>query len=137
MVQRGAVRGVPLLRFRRGSFWFETFDQQTPSPLSRGEYGGRVGGYKVHDLMTRHKIPCTYFIPAWVAMNYPKECQMVARPGHEIGYHGFYHESAKNLCIERERDLMKRGMATLKEVTGTKFGARCSRGPTRRAASSC
>ena len=38
--------------FDAESLWFETFDQQTPSPLSRGEYGGRVGVYKVHDLMT-------------------------------------------------------------------------------------
>ena len=104
--------------FDAESLWFETFDQQTPSPLSRGEYGGRVGIYKVHDLMTKHKIPCTYFIPAWVALNYPKECQMVAKAGNEIGYHGFYHESVKKLRIDRERDLMKRGMAILTEVTG-------------------
>ena len=33
--------------FDAESLWFETFRMSTPSPLSRGEYGARVGVHKV------------------------------------------------------------------------------------------
>jgi peptidoglycan/xylan/chitin deacetylase (PgdA/CDA1 family) len=74
--------------FDAESLWFETFRMSTPSPLSRGEYGARVGVHKVLALLDRHRIPATFFIPAWVAETYPDHCRDIAGRGHEIGYHG-------------------------------------------------
>ena len=104
--------------FDAESLWFETFKQPTPSPLSRGEYGARVGIWKVLDLLDRYGIPATFFIPAWTAETYPEQCQEIARRGHEVGYHGYYHESVVGMRPEKERDLMERGMAVLERVTG-------------------
>ncbi len=104
--------------FDAESLWFETFKQPTPSPLSRGEYGARVGIWKVLDLLDRYSIPATFFIPAWTAETYPDQCQEIARRGHEVGYHGYYHESVVGMRPEKERDLMERGMAVLERVTG-------------------
>ena len=104
--------------FDAESLWFETFKQPTPSPLSRGEYGARVGVGKILDLLDRYAIPATFFIPAWSAETYPDHCKEIARRGHEVGYHGYYHESVVGMRPEKERDLMQRGMAVLERVTG-------------------
>jgi peptidoglycan/xylan/chitin deacetylase (PgdA/CDA1 family) len=104
--------------FDAESLWFETFKQPTPSPLSRGEYGARVGVSKVLDLLDRHGIQSTFFIPAWTAETYPDHCKEIAQRGHEVGYHGYYHESVVGMRLEKERDLMQRGMAVLERVTG-------------------
>src|SRR5713226_6138730 len=38
--------------------------QYSPQPLSRGQYGPRVGVPRILALMEKHKVPVTFFIPA-------------------------------------------------------------------------
>ena len=104
--------------FDAESLWFETFKMSTPTPLSRGEYGARVGVHKVLALLDKYRIPATFFIPAWVAETYPEHFKEIAGRAHEIGYHGYYHESVVGMRMEKERDLMQRGAAVLERITG-------------------
>ncbi len=46
--------------FDAESLWFETFKMNTPSPLSRGEYGARVGVHKILALLEKYHIPATF-----------------------------------------------------------------------------
>ena len=48
--------------------------------------------------------------------------EIAARGRHEVGYHGYYHESVLDLPIEEERELMKRGIARLEETFDTRRG---------------
>ena len=59
-------------------------------------------------------------VPAQVADEHPEACaEIAARGRHEVGYHGYYHESVLELPIEEERELMKRGIARLEDTFDT------------------
>jgi peptidoglycan-N-acetylglucosamine deacetylase len=99
------------------SLWSGTFKLTTPSPLSRGDYDIRAGLPRIHALLDKHGIPATFMVPAQVADEHPGACtEIAARGRHEVGYHGYYHESVLELPVEEERELMKRGIARLEET---------------------
>jgi peptidoglycan-N-acetylglucosamine deacetylase len=77
--------------------------------LSQGEYGARVALPRVLDLLDRHRIPASFFIPAMSLELHPEMAKAIARSGrHEIGVHGWIHELNSNLPEEVERDLVAR-----------------------------
>ncbi len=80
----------------------------TPTPLSRGEYGARVGIWKVLDLLDRYGIPATFFVPAWTAETYPEQCKEIARRGHEVACHGHRHVPLGAEPPERAREGVRR-----------------------------
>ena len=112
--------GVTLsVDFDAESLWSGTFELNTPSPLSRGDYDIRAGLPRIHALLDKHDISATFMVPAQVADDHPDACAEIADRGrHEIGYHGYYHESVLELPIEEERELMKRGIARLEKTFG-------------------
>jgi peptidoglycan/xylan/chitin deacetylase (PgdA/CDA1 family) len=106
--------------FDAESLWSGTFRLTTPSPLSRGDYDVRAALPRIHALLDRHELPATFMVPGQVADDHPDACaEIVERGRHEIGYHGYFHESVLDLPIDEERELMKRGIARLEEVFGT------------------
>src|SRR6266852_4947617 len=105
--------------FDAESLWSGTFKLTTPSPLSRGDYDVRAALPRIHALLDKHEIPATFMVPAQVADEHPEACAEIAERGrHEVGYHGYFHESVLELPIEEERELMKRGIARLEEAFG-------------------
>ncbi|GBD12840.1 Peptidoglycan deacetylase [bacterium HR24] len=104
--------------FDAEALWFETFRMNTPTPLSRGEYGARVGIHRVLSLLDKYGVPATFFIPAWTAEHHTEECKEVARRGHEIAYHSHHHESVVGMRMEIERELMVHSLEVLEKVTG-------------------
>src|SRR5207237_2305339 len=64
-----------------------------PVPLSVGEYGATTSVPRILDLLDRHQVPATFFIPAMGAMLHPEMVPAIlARHRHEIGVHGWVHE---------------------------------------------
>jgi hypothetical protein len=59
----------------------------TPTPISRGEFGV-VGAERILDLLRRHGISSTWFIPGQTLETYPEVCARIHAEGHEIGHHG-------------------------------------------------
>ncbi|MBV9004383.1 MAG: polysaccharide deacetylase [Solirubrobacterales bacterium] len=105
--------------FDAETLWTGTFHLPTPSPMSRGDYDVRAALPRIHELFDRHQIPATFMIPAQVVDEHPDACAEIAERGrHEVGYHGYHHESVLELPIERERELMARGIARLEETFG-------------------
>lgn len=102
------------------SIWISTFKLTSPTPLSRGEYGARVGLPRVLSLLDRHKIPATFFVPAHTAASFPDSVRSIATAGHEIAVHGFVHESPVALARAEEIDLLARSEAVLTQVTGAR-----------------
>jgi len=91
----------------------------SPGRLSQGQYGNRVGVPRILDLLERHAVPASFYVPAVIALLYPEEQRRVVKAGHEIGIHGWIHE--RNSILERkdERELMLRSADTLATITGT------------------
>ncbi len=107
--------------FDAETLWSGTFNLNTPSPMSRGDYDIRAALPRIHALLDRHEIPATFMIPAQVADEHPDACAAISERGrHEVGYHGYHHESVLEIPIGQERELMVRGMARLEEVFGSR-----------------
>jgi peptidoglycan/xylan/chitin deacetylase (PgdA/CDA1 family) len=51
---------------------------------------------------------------------YPEDVKLIADKGYEIGIHGWIHERNSLLSEADERELMKRAMDTLTEISGVK-----------------
>jgi len=100
------------------SIWLSTFKLTSPTPLSRGEYGARVGLPRVLALLARHRVPATFFVPAHTAASFPDAVRAIAGAGHEIAAHGFIHESPVSLSRAEEADLLARSEEVLARVTG-------------------
>ena len=82
------------------------FGEPTIGALSQGEYGARVALGRVVDLLDRHRLPASFFIPAVSLMLRPAMADLIKRSGrHEFGVHGWIHETNTQLPAEVERDL--------------------------------
>ncbi len=88
--------------------------------LSWGQFGHRVGVPKILDLLRKHDVRASFYVPAVTALLYPDEQKQIIADGHEIGLHGWIHELNSGLTYECERDLMQRSCDTLQRITGIK-----------------
>ena len=88
--------------------------------MSWGQYGSRVGVPRILDLLHRHAMPATFFVPAVAALLYPDEQRQVIAQGHEIGLHGWIHELNSILPEKDERELHLRSSDTLTQITGVR-----------------
>jgi peptidoglycan/xylan/chitin deacetylase (PgdA/CDA1 family) len=88
--------------------------------LSWGQYGSRVGVPRILQVLARHEVQATFYVPAVTALLYPDEQRRVVAQGHEIGIHGWIHELNSGLPHEAERDLMLRSADVLERVAGTR-----------------
>lgn len=93
-------------------------NETSPGKLSQGEYGARVGVPRVLDLLSRHDIPATFFVPAVCALLRPDEIKSYVDEGHEVGMHGWIHERNALLDESAERELAFRAYDTLTQVAG-------------------
>ncbi|WP_349975137.1 polysaccharide deacetylase [Pseudomonas sp. WHRI 8519] len=102
------------------AIWMSTFKQVSPTPLSRGEFGAEVGIPRLLEVLERCEVPATFFVPAHTASSYPEQMKRIVAAGHEIGCHGYLHESPVGLPIEEERRLLTQSLEVLEKVTGVR-----------------
>jgi peptidoglycan/xylan/chitin deacetylase (PgdA/CDA1 family) len=86
--------------------------------LSWGEFGRRVGVPRVLDVLGRHNVAASFFVPAVCALIDPDETGRIRDAGHEVGMHGWIHENNSRLDEATERDLMQRAFDVLSEQLG-------------------
>jgi len=91
-----------------------------PVPLSVGEYGATTGLPRILNLLDRHGVPATFFIPAMTLMLHPQIVPAILeRHRHEIGVHGWIHEFWPDIAdAAEEQRLMARSVEYLTKVTG-------------------
>lgn len=77
------------------TFWFSrTMDSlNNPNLMAEGAYGPNVGVPRILDMLDRQELKATFFIPGWVIEKHTEVCREIVRRGHEIGYHGYLHET--------------------------------------------
>ncbi len=87
---------------------------------SQGEYGIRVGLARILELLDKCEIKATFFVPGANAEKYPSLIREIAKMGHEIGHHGYFHESPPYFSSRRKkgRNLLERGLHAREPVTG-------------------
>jgi peptidoglycan/xylan/chitin deacetylase (PgdA/CDA1 family) len=88
--------------------------------LSQGQYGNRQGIPRILDILRRHDVRASFYVPAVTALLYPDEQRQVAAEGHEVALHGWIHERNSVLPEAAERDLMLRAADVLEQAAGVR-----------------
>ncbi len=97
--------------------WWE--GEPTISELSRGEYGSRVALRRVVDVLLKHDVPASFFIPALSLHLAPKMADEIKRlPRHEFAVHGWIHERNTQLPADVEREMVINSKKMLTDLTG-------------------
>jgi peptidoglycan/xylan/chitin deacetylase (PgdA/CDA1 family) len=86
--------------------------------LAWGEFGRRTGLPRILYRLERHDVRASFFVPAVAGLIDPSSIESVAAAGHEVGVHGWIHETTPRLDRITERDLMLRARDALSGMTG-------------------
>ncbi len=100
--------------------WWNDVDAMTgnPSSISHGRYGPNVAVPKILAVLEKHNVRATFFIPSWVAEQYPGAVRQIAGAGHEIGAHGVKHISPLQLTREQEAATFAESVRVLGQISG-------------------
>jgi peptidoglycan/xylan/chitin deacetylase (PgdA/CDA1 family) len=88
--------------------------------LAHQRYGPRTGVPRLLRMLDRLRLRTTFFIPGRLAETWPDLARSVRNAGHEIGHHGYLHESVHGVGEETELGELDRGLAALDEVLGVR-----------------
>jgi len=84
--------------------------------LAKGEFGGRVGVWRLLELFAAHRIKATIFTPGRICELYPEALQAAVRGGHELADHMWEHRVPKE--PELARDHLGKTAAALQAISG-------------------
>lgn len=90
----------------------------SPGRLAWGEFGRRVGVPRILELLRRHSVAASFFMPAACVLIDPAETRRIVEAGHDVGMHGWIHENNSLLDRATERELMLRSRDVLEQVAG-------------------
>lgn len=92
---------------------FGTLPHAAPTPISRGEFGARVGVPRLLDLLGREGVKAAFFTPGHTIDTFPELCQRIVAEGHEMGHHGYFHETPFGLEEPEERAVLEKGIEAM------------------------
>jgi len=87
-----------------------------PANLAQGSYGPRIGVPKILNVLDKHDVKATFFIPAWIIEKYPEMAREVIERGHEVGYHGYLHEFDMTAGYELEKEIMDKSLDIFERI---------------------
>lgn len=90
------------------------------SPMSHQAYGPLVGVPRILNLLARHGIRATFFVPGYSAHRYPDVVRSIAEAGHEIAHHSYFHENTVGMDARTEADMIDLGLQALWDVAGVR-----------------
>lgn len=90
------------------------------SLMSHQDYGPLVGVPRLLALLRDYSLQATFFVPGATAEHYPGLLAAIVDGRHEVGHHGYLHESLVGVDEATEREYLERGLAALERVAGVK-----------------
>jgi peptidoglycan/xylan/chitin deacetylase (PgdA/CDA1 family) len=87
-----------------------------PGVLSQGTYGPKVAVPLILDILRRHQVAATFFVPGRVAERHPGAVRAILTDSHEIGYHGYTHRSPADLSAAEEESELVLGRRALEQL---------------------
>src|SRR5499425_1095556 len=89
---------------------------EPPMQLAKGEFGGRVGIWRLIELFDMHHVKATIFTPGRICELYPQAVKAASLSGHEIADHMWEHQVPKD--PELERDHLRKAREAIEKLTG-------------------
>lgn len=100
------------------SVWLGDHATVTPAMLSRGEFGARVGVFRILQLLEDYDVRATFFVPGHTAESFPGTVDAIVCAGHEVAHHGYDHIDPSAQTPAEERESLERGIRALERFTG-------------------
>jgi len=91
-------------------------NNEPPMQLAKGEFGGRVGIWRLIELFDAHRIRATIFTPGRICELYPRALQAAVKGGHELADHMWEHRVPQEL--ELARDHLRKTADALERISG-------------------
>ena len=88
--------------------------------MSHQAYGPLVGVPRILNLLARHDLRATFFVPGYSAHRYPDVVRSIAEAGHEIAHHSYFHENTIGMDARTEADMIDLGLQALWDVAGVR-----------------
>jgi hypothetical protein len=90
-----------------------------PGVLSQGTYGPKVAVPLILDILRRHQVAATFFVPGRVAERHPGAVRAILADRHEVGHHRYTHRSPADLsAAEEASELVAGRLPLLDELIG-------------------
>jgi peptidoglycan/xylan/chitin deacetylase (PgdA/CDA1 family) len=86
--------------------------------LSQGRFGPAEAVPRILELLHKHEIRASFFVPAWVIEHHPEAVQSIVSAGHELGCHGDVHERVSELDIAQEEKILARSVEVVTRASG-------------------
>jgi peptidoglycan/xylan/chitin deacetylase (PgdA/CDA1 family) len=86
------------------------------STMSHQAYGPLVGVPRILELLDRHGVPGTFFIPGMAAEQWPGTVRSITAAGHEVALHGHTHESLTDLDADAQANDFNKCLRALSEL---------------------
>lgn len=101
--------------FDAESVWVADDPQNASRPgvLSQGRFGARVGVALILDVLRHHEVKATFFVPGVVAEEHTARVQAIVDAGHELGLHGYTHNSPADMTSDEEHRELERAISAL------------------------
>ena len=98
---------------------------EPPMQLAKGEFGGRVGIWRLIELFDVHGVKATIFTPGRICELYPEALRAVVESGHEIADHMWELRVPKEPALEE--DHLAKTVTALERIAGRRpVGTRSS-----------
>ncbi len=89
---------------------------EPPMQKAKGEFGGRVGIWRLIELFDLHQVKATFFTPGRICELYPQSLRAAAAAGHEIADHMWEHRTPDE--SELQADHIQRSTDALEKISG-------------------
>lgn len=89
-----------------------------PRYFTQGAYGPFRALPRLLDLLSAYGLRATFFVPTWVVEHWPSQCERILKEGHEVAYHGHYHEVFIECSRQQQIDIMERSRAIFRARLG-------------------
>ncbi len=100
-------------QYRRGG------DKPDYASLAYGEYGGKVGIWRILDVLNKHGVKGTIDTNGQAAQKFPDAVKELHGAGHEIVGHGWANDiPLESIDAEKEKEIIRDTLNTLSSVTG-------------------
>jgi len=88
------------------------------SEIEQRRFGPRQGVARILELLARRGVRGSFYVPGVVATTYPDLLPALLAAGHEVGYHGYFHERLDQVSADQARDFLERTIEIFRHQTG-------------------